>query len=663
MTRTNIFNNLGMPVSNFQGENKLLFVLVDFPGYPCTRTNDEIERLFFASGGANDYLKTISNNKSSISRLTTTGTEANGVIRISLDSLAPLTYTELRNLVKKTLTENENKISWNEIDRNKDGVINTPGVTDGFPVYDHEFSIILMYSCNAGQLGETGLYLYNNEFEISGKKIIQFPFLVLESEKGSSVVDKEIIFHEICHIFCMQDAYNGDARNLTGVMSNMSSSYSPPKYDWNTGNIIREGSGPTYPDIVHRIKNGWAVAEEITSFPFTGALEQHKAYTFKISETENYLIEYRPYDIYTKSIPSYSAAFNYSINNAIVLVWKINREIMCPSFQLCFNIYEDRDRNKIRTCNIISENGNEDNTSHGKCFFEVGYSDKNFKKVKISVQGGNITLNKIDSNGNVNNSLPLDAFPPINMPLPDINSDNYFDGDTYVATVKYWEDYPNTVAISCKDVKNPNAEQVAINSTSKNGKTYTFNMSSLPKGKYVCSLVSSRMEDFISPVTGYWYDKSGESTSPEQVLVSNISLNKSSHTFTTLNSTTQLTPTISPSNATNKSVTWTSSNTNVATVNSSGLVTSKANGSCTITCRSTDGSNKTATCSISVNQQTTTKYIVSNVGTLKLNRGSGGNIKLENISASAEKDTISIGETSKITISFIPPNATNKNVS
>lgn len=80
--------------------------------------------------------------------------------------------------------------------------------------------------------------------------------------------------------------------------------------------------------------------------------------------------------------------------------------------------------------------------------------------------------------------------------------------------------------------------------------------------------------------------------------VTAISLNTSSLSFATLNSTQQLTATTTP---TGGSVTWTSSNTSVATVSSTGLVTSVGYGNATITASSGSVS---ATCSIAVTQAT-----------------------------------------------------------
>lgn len=80
----------------------------------------------------------------------------------------------------------------------------------------------------------------------------------------------------------------------------------------------------------------------------------------------------------------------------------------------------------------------------------------------------------------------------------------------------------------------------------------------------------------------------------------NISLDKTSLTFTAKNQTATLIATVLPSNATDKSVTWKSSNSAVATVDANGKVIAVSNGTATITARTTDGSNLSATCEVIV---------------------------------------------------------------
>lgn len=97
---------------------------------------------------------------------------------------------------------------------------------------------------------------------------------------------------------------------------------------------------------------------------------------------------------------------------------------------------------------------------------------------------------------------------------------------------------------------------------------------------------------------------------PEDPTVSctSISLNKTSLTFTALNSSQTLTATVLPSNTTD-TITWSTNNSSVATVYD-GTVTSKGNGSCTIT--ATCGS-YSATCSITVSVEESTDVTCSSI--------------------------------------------------
>ncbi|MBQ0075236.1 MAG: leucine-rich repeat protein [Prevotella sp.] len=89
---------------------------------------------------------------------------------------------------------------------------------------------------------------------------------------------------------------------------------------------------------------------------------------------------------------------------------------------------------------------------------------------------------------------------------------------------------------------------------------------------------------------------------PETISVSELSLNKTSLSFTLNNgtSTEQLTASVKPDNATNKEVEWTTSNSNVATVSNTGLVTAVGAGECVITSTAKDGSGVKAECQVKV---------------------------------------------------------------
>ena len=115
-----------------------------------------------------------------------------------------------------------------------------------------------------------------------------------------------------------------------------------------------------------------------------------------------------------------------------------------------------------------------------------------------------------------------------------------------------------------------------------------------------------------------------------------------SPTSATLNvgSTKLFTATVSPSDATNKAVNWTSSNTSVATVDSNGLVTAKSAGTTTITVTTIDGGYK-KTANVTVNNPT---------------------IPVTSLSIDKTSLSLIVGNTSKITATVSPSDATNKTV-
>ena len=119
----------------------------------------------------------------------------------------------------------------------------------------------------------------------------------------------------------------------------------------------------------------------------------------------------------------------------------------------------------------------------------------------------------------------------------------------------------------------------------------------------------------LSRKTQYWYKAylkvddqefygAVKTFTTDVVPVKGVTLDKTTCTVHTIDSTFTLTATINPADATNKAVNWKSSNTSVATVDANGKVTAKGNGSATITVTTKDQS-KTATCEVTVAQWVT----------------------------------------------------------
>ena len=121
------------------------------------------------------------------------------------------------------------------------------------------------------------------------------------------------------------------------------------------------------------------------------------------------------------------------------------------------------------------------------------------------------------------------------------------------------------------------------------------------------------------------------------ISVTGVSLNRSSLTINK-GETSNLTATVSPSNATNKDVTWTSNNSDVASVASDGTITANKVGSATITVKTADGG-KTATCSITVKS-----------------------VPVTSVTLSPSSLSMTVGETTWLTATVSPSNASNKDV-
>jgi len=123
------------------------------------------------------------------------------------------------------------------------------------------------------------------------------------------------------------------------------------------------------------------------------------------------------------------------------------------------------------------------------------------------------------------------------------------------------------------------------------------------------------------------------------VLVTGLTLNS---TIVSLSptQTIQLSVSVAPSNASNKNVTWSSSDSTIATV-SNGLVTGIAIGFVTITVSSTDGSNVSTTARVTV---------------------AAGTIPVTGVSLNQTAITLHPGNTSTLTATVLPSNATNKSV-
>ena len=134
------------------------------------------------------------------------------------------------------------------------------------------------------------------------------------------------------------------------------------------------------------------------------------------------------------------------------------------------------------------------------------------------------------------------------------------------------------------------------------------------------------------------FSKIREYDNSPKIYVSDISITPQSKTLK-VGDTFTFSAVVSPENATDKSVTWKSSNTQIATVSDNGTVSAKSVGTAMITCTAKDGSGKSASCELKVTAQDVL------VTSIQLNKTS---------------DELDVGQTSQLTATVYPSNATNK---
>lgn len=127
------------------------------------------------------------------------------------------------------------------------------------------------------------------------------------------------------------------------------------------------------------------------------------------------------------------------------------------------------------------------------------------------------------------------------------------------------------------------------------------------------------------------------------VPVTGISVLPKTISLVTANESAQIVATITPDSASNKAISWTTSNSAIATVSSSGIVTAISNGTATITATTLDGS-FTDDCSVSVNIPVV-------------------DVPVTGVSLAPTSLTLNEGETSTLSTTISPANATDQSVS
>lgn len=151
---------------------------------------------------------------------------------------------------------------------------------------------------------------------------------------------------------------------------------------------------------------------------------------------------------------------------------------------------------------------------------------------------------------------------------------------------------------------------------------------------------------------------------PVEVKANKITLNKENVTFTALNQTFSLSATVTPENAEEKAVGWNSNNMSVVTVDKDGKITAVGRGSAEVFCFLKSNGEVFAKCSVTVQIQDTQPEPTKPEPTKPEQKPTEPEVV--NVSAITLNPDISLkieeGNSSKITATVAPSNATNNSV-
>ncbi len=201
---------------------------------------------------------------------------------------------------------------------------------------------------------------------------------------------------------------------------------------------------------------------------------------------------------------------------------------------------------------------------------------------------------------------------------------------------------PTSISLNIGETSQLTATVSPSNATNKNITWSSSNNSvaTVSNSGLVSAVSQGNATITVTTVDGNFTATANVSVTNSTVSVTGVTLSPTSLSLN-IGGTSQLTATVSRSNATNKLVSWSSSNNSVVTVSNSGLITAISVGNAIITVTTVDG-NKTATTNISV-----TTSVISVTG----------------VTLSPTSISLNIGETSQLTATILPANATNKLVS
>lgn len=224
------------------------------------------------------------------------------------------------------------------------------------------------------------------------------------------------------------------------------------------------------------------------------------------------------------------------------------------------------------------------------------------------------------------------------------------EGDSFAVIVKYINAQGAEYALECNYNTSglSDTEDYFSTATANEGESYISNDGSIwtDINEYQVPISSTELttyKDTNACIKAFTITSDAPITIPVtgiEITEKNITLDKGN--------TANIVATVKPENATNKNVTWSSSDESIATVES-GVVTGVSEGTATITVTTEDGG-KTDTCTVTVNDNNQEEVIPVT------------EVKFDMELAEGVSLVVNKGTTYPVTVTVLPENATNKNV-
>lgn len=320
-----LYGSKATPASK-QGNQKVLVLMINMSDSPFQQGEDYYNNVIFGSGpdSVKSYIEDQSNNKFTISPVTTTGTTHQGVIKVDLNSdefgaVDSSNYEKQHQIVNAALEKAKAQIDFSSADTNGDNAFNDSWFTDN-DNNKEELQVTAIISGNAvktTRAGGTNVQSWPHSFQLQTNVngyTLHNSGLVTSERVNDATLGASIFSHEFLHNLNARDMYNDNMS--IGLWSIMDKSYG-------NRDDTNKGFHSNTLDPVHKLKFGWATAEKVDlSATQTLDIRKDKVYYIQDPADTNivYLLDYRDFDnIYEH------ANYRYGLRGDGLILWRIDK--------------------------------------------------------------------------------------------------------------------------------------------------------------------------------------------------------------------------------------------------------------------------------------------------------------------------------------------------